>query len=376
MRTTGKILAAAFVAAIMCMTPLFVIEDADASLIEDMAGYSIRMDNPTDAELTQFEVNKNNEIMTPLIVLMPFFNTAIIGEGQNISAGSFVYEDGRGYKYSGDEATEITANKIVADGISVTFPYTGAGPVAKAASPGISDDQKAAVEALNAYFGSAAIGDKLVITGDIRLEMTYVTVEEYGEINENMFIETKCTETAYMVEKYDLKIEVVKAGEETGKSVKFVCDVKGSDIDTDDFVYDAEIKDITLLTTGKKTTTNEKDLSGSASFAVDGKDYDLSVDDDPDEPVTTDIVAEYYMEERTSLVIGPSFKNAIANIPASTDNVSVGKEYSDAQSLSDSIKDDAMGKKSNITLYIVIGAVAAVVVIGGIAAFVFLRRKG
>ena len=376
MRTTGKILAAAFVAAIMCMTPLFVIEDADASLIEDMAGYSIRMDNPTDAELTQFEVNKNNEIMTPLIVLMPFFNTAIIGEGQNISAGSFVYEDGRGYKYSGDEATEITANKIVADGISVTFPYTGAGPVAKAASPGISDDQKAAVEALNAYFGSAAIGDKLVITGDIRLEMTYVTVEEYGEINENMFIETKCTETAYMVDKYDLKIEVVKAGEETGKSVKFVCDVRGSDIDTDDFVYDAEIKDITLLTTGKKTTTNEKDLSGSASFAVDGKDYDLSVDDDPDEPVTTDIVAEYYMEERTSLVIGPSFKNAIANIPASTDNVSVGKEYSDAQSLSDSIKDDAMGKKSNLTMYIVIGAVAAVVVIGGIAAFVFLRRKG
>ena len=376
MRTTGKILAAAFVAAIMCMTPLFVIEDADASLIEDMAGYSIRMDNPTDAELTQFEVNKNNEIMTPLIVLMPFFNTAIIGEGQNISAGSFVYEDGRGYKYSGDEATEITANKIVADGISVTFPYTGAGPVAKAASPGISDDQKAAVEALNAYFGSAAIGDKLVITGDVRLEMTYVTVEEYGEINENMFIETKCTETAYMVEKYDLKIEVVKAGEETGKSVKFVCDVRGSDIDTDDFVYDAEIKDITLLTTGKKTTTNEKDLSGSASFAVDGKDYDLSVDDDPDEPVTTDIVAEYYMEERTSLVIGPSFKNAIANIPASTDNVSVGKEYSDAQSLSDSIKDDAMGKKSNLTMYIVIGAVAAVVVIGGIAAFVFLRRKG
>ena len=376
MRTTGKILAAAFVAAIMCMTPLFVIEDADASLIEDMAGYSIRMDNPTDAELTQFEVNKNNEIMTPLIVLMPFFNTAIIGEGQNISAGSFVYEDGRGYKYSGDEATEITANKIVADGISVTFPYTGAGPVAKAASPGISDDQKAAVEALNAYFGSAAIGDKLVITGDIRLEMTYVTVEEYGEINENMFIETKCTETEYMVEKYDLKIEVVKAGEETGKSVKFVCDVRGSDIDTDDFVYDAEIKDITLLTTGKKTTTNEKDLSGSASFAVDGKDYDLSVDDDPDEPVTTDIVAEYYMEERTSLVIGPSFKNAIANIPASTDNVSVGKEYSDAQSLSDSIKDDAMGKKSNLTMYIVIGAVAAVVVIGGIAAFVFLRRKG
>ena len=376
MRTTGKILAAAFVAAIMCMTPLFVIEDADASLIEDMAGYSIRMDNPTDAELTQFEVNKNNEIMTPLIVLMPFFNTAIIGEGQNISAGSFVYEDGRGYKYSGDEATEITANKIVADGISVTFPYTGAGPVAKAASPGISDDQKAAVEALNAYFDNAAIGDKLVITGDIRLEMTYVTVEEYGEINENMFIETKCTETAYMVEKYDLKIEVVKAGEETGKSVKFVCDVRGSDIDTDDFVYDAEIKDITLLTTGKKTTTNEKDLSGSASFAVDGKDYDLSVDDDPDEPVTTDIVAEYYMEERTSLVIGPSFKNAIANIPASTDNVSVGKEYSDAQSLSDSIKDDAMGKKSNLTMYIVIGAVAAVVVIGGIAAFVFLRRKG
>ena len=376
MKTTGKILAAAFVAAIMCMTPLFVIEDADASLIEDMAGYSIRMDNPTDAELTQFEVNKNNEIMTPLIVLMPFFNTAIIGEGQNISAGSFVYEDGRGYKYSGDEATEITANKIVADGISVTFPYTGAGPVAKAASPGISDDQKAAVEALNAYFGSAAIGDKLVITGDIRLEMTYITVEEYGEINENMFIETKCTETAYMVEKYDLKIEVVKAGEETGKSVKFVCDVKGSDIDTDDFVYDAEIKDITLLTTGKKTTTNEKDLSGSASFAVDGKDYDLSVDDDPDEPVTTDIVAEYYMEERTSLVIGPTFKNAIANIPASTDNVSVGKEYSDAQSLSDSIKDDAMGKKSNLTMYIVIGAVAAVVVIGGIAAFVFLRRKG
>ena len=376
MKTTGKILAAAFVAAIMCMTPLFVIEDADASLIEDMAGYSIRMDNPTDAELTQFEVNKNNEIMTPLIVLMPFFNTAIIGEGQNISAGSFVYEDGRGYKYSGDEATEITANKIVADGISVTFPYTGAGPVAKAASPGISDDQKAAVEAMNAYFGNAAIGDKLVITGDIRLEMTYVTVEEYGEINENMFIETKCTETAYMVEKYDLKIEVVKAGEETGKSVKFVCDVKGSDIDTDDFVYDAEIKDITLLTTGKKTTTNEKDLSGSASFAVDGKDYDLSVDDDPDEPVTTDIVAEYYMEERTSLVIGPTFKNAIANIPASTDNVSVGKEYSDAQSLSDSIKDDAMGKKSNLTMYIVIGAVAAVVVIGGIAAFVFLRRKG
>ena len=194
--------------------------------------------------------------------------------------------------------------------------------------------------------------------------------------HENMFIETKCTETAYMVEKYDLKIEVVKAGEETGKSVKFVCDVRGSDIDTDDFVYDAEIKDITLLTTGKKTTTNEKDLSGSASFAVDGKDYDLSIGDDPDEPVTTDIVAEYYMEERTSLVIGPTFKNAIANIPASTDNVSVGKEYSDAQSLSDSIKDDAMGKKSNLTMYIVIGAVAAVVVIGGIAAFVFLRRKG
>ena len=52
MKTISKMMVAVIVAAAMCITPLYVIEDADAALKEDKAGYSITAKNPTSTEQT------------------------------------------------------------------------------------------------------------------------------------------------------------------------------------------------------------------------------------------------------------------------------------------------------------------------------------
>ena len=169
-------------------------------------------------------------------------------------------------------------------------------------------------------------------------------------------------------------MEVVKAGQTEGKSIDFVCNIKGDSELKSEYTYDADFEDIVPSTTGKMETTVSYSISGGAHFTVDGEDYDLDMDDNEEPEPSQDIVALYYIEEDSEIVVDSDIKAAVAGLPDSTDNVKVGKEYSDAKSLYSDVKSDASKKKTNL-VPIIIGVVVAVVVIGGIAAFVIIKKK-
>ena len=372
----SKALAAALVAVFMCMTPLFVIDDADAAFTEDEAGYSVSLKNPTDAQLESV-AGTNRSMMVQVSLgayLNEFINTELFGLGSNFTADSFDFDTSSGEKIGSDTDTGIMASKLIVKKFSITIPVVFSGPITVPVTADTPDDEKAAIEAIQAYIGNVASGDKVVITGDITSEMAMENCVEYGEINETTCVKTKTTGTGYTVIDIDVKCEVIKSGEETGKTIEFNVDVKGSETDTTEFKYDADLRDIVPATTGKKTETIDYDASGSMCVTVDGKDYDIKDNDEPENPETTNIIASGYIVNKASIVIDADLKATIAALPDSSDNMTVGKEYSDAQSAFDDVKDDAVGKKSNTTLFI-IGVVVAVVVIGGIVAFVFLRKK-
>ena len=373
----SKALAAALVAVFMCMTPLFVIDDADAGFDEDKAGYSVSLKNPTDAQLESVAGTSRSMMVQVSLgeYLNEFINTELFGLGTNFTADSFDFDTSSGEKIGSDTDTGIMASKLIVKKFSITIPVVFSGPITVPVTADTPDDEKAAIEAIQAYIGNVAPGDKVVITGDITSEMAMENCVEYGEINETTCVKTKTTGTGYTVIDIDVKCEVIKSGEETGKTIEFNVDVKGSETDTTEFKYDADLKDIVPATTGKKTETIDYDASGSMCVTVDGKDYDIKDNDEPENPETTNIIASGYIVNKASIVIDADLKATIAALPDSSDNMTVGKEYSDAQSAFNDVKDDAVGKKSNTTLFIIIGVVVAVVVIGGIAAFVFLRKK-
>ena len=165
----SKALAAALVAVFMCMTPLFVIDDADAGFDEDKAGYSVSLKNPTDAQLESVAGTSRSMMVQVSLgaYLNEFINTELFGLGTNFTADSFDFDTSSGEKIGSDTDTGIMASKLIVKKFSITIPVVFSGPITVPVTADTPDDEKAAIEAIQAYIGNVAPGDKVVITGDI-----------------------------------------------------------------------------------------------------------------------------------------------------------------------------------------------------------------
>ena len=374
MKTVSKALAAVLVAAFMCLVPLSVVDSADADFKDNDAGWSCKMDNPTDAELDTFHVDKTEVAGESLLILSQWINLNLFGAPTSCTMDSFYYAEGQGMDIDSDSVTEVYASEITIKDLKLEVLATKSGKIIRNIDEDTPEKDKAAMNAIYAYIGDIAIGDKVIVTGDITYEMSGMDEYSYKSIDDDTSVLTKYVKNIYMVADFDITMEVVKAGQTEGKSIDFVCDTKGDSEMKSEYTYDADFKDIVPSTTGKMENSVSYSFSGGAHFAVDGEDYDLDTDDNYEPDPSQDIIAMYYIVEDDEKVIDPDIKTVIAGLPDSTDNVKVGKEYSDAKSLYSDVKSDATKKKTNL-VPIIIGVVVAVVVIGGIAAFFIMKKK-
>ena len=118
-------------------------------------------------------------------------------------------------------------------------------------------------------------------------------------------------------------------------------------------------------------TSYSVSISGDAYFKIDGTNYSLEEDSDPEGwelPCLAAIV------DQSSIGISAELTLTIEGLPASSDNISVEKDYADAESAFNSVKSDATGGGSNMLL-IIIAIVIAVIVIGVIVFFIIKKKK-
>lgn len=367
MKSISKALVAVFIVAAMCLTPLFVIDDGDAAINEDKAGYSLSYTNPTSAEFP----NQSNTVFSAFgDEVGEYFNTAIFGT-TSVEWKTFEYTVATGQNIESDSGTGLLASIRNFEEVKITLTATANGSLVTTDTSTMNEKQIAAINAIKDYLGSVSSGDKVIVTGTLKTEIALSETVEYGEVNDTTVVCTKESEDTYALDGFDITFELIKNGSESGDTIKYKSDLKVSASVTATFEYNVDLKDLPDIGKCTKKTTYDISHSGDTYFSVNGTDYSvLEVPDyeDKTEEVNINKIAT------STIVVSDDLKNTIANLPASSDNVSVGKEYSDAESTFNTVKKDVVGDGVNILL-IVVGVIIAVVIIGLVAFFIIKKKK-
>ena len=117
--------------------------------------------------------------------------------------------------------------------------------------------------------------------------------------------------------------------------------------------------------------------TGDEYFTVDGKDYNLDHDTSPTPDYERTVTAGDIVPQ-SSVVIEQSLKDKIAALPSSSDNMTVDKTYSAAESAFDDVVEDAIGDSLMKLLLIIGGAILGfivLVVVIVIVVVVIVRKK-
>ena len=169
----------------------------------------------------------------------------------------------------------------------------------------------------------------------------------------------------------DYTIELIKAGDESGKTIKFRISEEGSGTSTVTYTYDKDVKD--LINTDKCKKKTHESVSGSedATVTVDGTDYKINepMKADPDEE--KEELVQFVSD--STIAIDPDWKTGIDKMQPAGENTEVKKGYSAAESAYNDVKQKVDGKKTNYLPFI-IGGVVAVVIIAGVAFFLIKRK--
>ena len=377
MKTINKAMVAAIlVAAVMLTVPLSIAIDSDAAYTEAEKGYSVKMTKPTATELTAFGETEKSVMFDGLgeLNLNGIINYSVFGtmSTATVTSDTFSNDFAAGESVASGSKTTISSSVFSAKNVKYTIPVTAAGKLTKAITLDTTEKEKAVIEAINAYFGeNVAVGDKIVITGDIYASEATKTVDEYAAVGNDNCTMSKGTTNIYEVSDTSITIELIKSGDESGKQIKYVADGKSSVEMTTKFEYDKDYSELTPGYPGTMKTSYSVSTSGDAYFKIDGTNYSLEEDSDPEGwelPCLAAIV------DQSSIVISAELTTTIAALPASSDNISVEKDYADAESAFNSVKSDATGGGSNMLL-IIIAIVIAVIVIGVIVFFIIKKKK-
>ena len=377
MKTINKAMVAAIlVAAVMLAVPLSIVIDSDAAYTEAEKGYSVKMTKPTATELTAFGETEKSVMFDGLgeLNLNEIINNSVFGDMSTatVTSDTFSNDFAAGESVASGSKTTISSSVFSAKNVKYTIPVTVAGKLTKAITLETTEKEKAVIEAINAYFEeNVAVGDKIVITGDIYESEAMKTVNEYAAVGDDKCTMSKGTMNTYAVSDTSITIELIKSGDESGKQIKFVADGKGSVEMTAKYEYDKDYSELTPGYSGTIKTSYSVSTSGDAYFKIDGTNYSLKEDYDPEGwemPCLAAIV------DQSSIGISAELTLTIEGLPASSDNISVEKDYADAESAFNSVKSDATGGGSNMLL-IIIAIVIAVIVIGVIVFFIIKKKK-
>ena len=370
-----KTAAAVLVAAFMLVTPLAVTFDSDAEIAEAEAGYSSEGTNEaTDAQLLAAGLATRNAAITGnLFTLLTVFN--LLPVTAVTDAESFTVYSAEGEQYGDSFARKLSTTGSDVKNITATFTFTADCKLVVVDPSDIesSEGLKEAADAIKAYLGEdVKTGDKLVVKGDASMYYATERRTDFAYIDDTSAVATKDTETSYNVMSSDFTIELIKSGETEGKSIKMNASISGSDVETTTYTYAKEIKDLKPGDECSYVTHYDADISSDEmTFKVDGKNYDVKPKDTPhedekgNEPVDIKTVS--------NIKVSDSLQNKVDTYTGS-DHATVKKSFDDAQSSYDDIQKKVDGEKKS-KLPLIIGGVAAAVVIIGIVAFFVVRKR-
>ena len=375
-RGPKTVLAAVFIIAMMLAVPVMVAPQSDAAITEGEAGYSVKMVNPTDSELTKFSVSKADDIAASADFVMSIFDMEPYSEGgPTVTATSYTTSWAQGIELGSDYAKQIEASCVKAEGVTMTYTAIGNGNLLND-EYFYADDFKAIVQAVRVYFGDEVnIGDVLKVTGKVSSETSKKTRVNLATVSDGVYVNKDSEHVRYLLADTDVTIEFTHNG--NTKSITATADFKlmlerNATFDYHGAAY-SSLTDTSPCTV-KFDPDRYSETSGDVTFKVSGENYSAEYLLLPphDQETTADLRSETDINALLT-----DARNVAAAIPAGTDNVTVGREYSDAESAynevaADVLKDDLM-KIILIVLGVVFGLILLIVVV--IVVIVVMRNK-
>ncbi len=369
------VLAAAFIIAMMLAVPIMVSYDSDAAINEGEAGYCIDMVNPTDEEIDKYGVmTKASDIVTEARFVIGIFNKFAF-ESPVVTADSYSSKYAHGMKLYSDAVKDINSEIVDAQGVTITYTADSNGSLLYDEYT-YDEDYQAAMKAIKKYFGDdVAIGDILKITGKVKTEYSAENVGHLAVVKDGVKVAKSGENAQYFVTDLDLTIEFTHGGET--KTITATSDFKFKmerDIEYD--YHGTAYTDLTdtspcTIRYGPDTYT---DMDGDVTYRVDGDKYSAEYTLTPLSPYDTK--ATLYTDDMLNSTLSDLKKEAAA-IPAGAANVTIGREYSDAESAFDEVVIDVaiddLAKMLLIIGAVVIGIIVLLVVV--IIVIVVVARK-
>ena len=355
------IIAAIFAVAMMLAVPLITAAGTDADFAKDEAGYKVELKDPSDAQLTKVKMSKVDFITGAMEGQLAVFNmdeeTGVF-DVPTVTAESFSAMNAEGCKVTSDTYVMIDADNVNVKGVTLTYNVSKAGKLMNPDREWMNDKSKAAADAIELYLGAdVAVGDKVIITGVVKEEVSSEISTEYLLLDDNKCYDSKTTTSTYIVDDIDVTFKLVKA-DASEKSIRLVSTVKATIIreEKNDF-GGAEVK------VGVKYTVKddlEYTYSGDIYYDVNGKDYSILTEPKPIPDHEETVMALF---DQSDMSINSYFKNKVAGLPASEEGMAVDKTYDAAESAYNDVMMDAIGNDLLKLLLIIGGVIIGVIVL-------------
>ena len=362
--------AAVLAVAMMLAVPIFVAADSDADFTNDEAGYSIEATNATDAELMAFGLGSKTTLILEAIEGMNLFNDSILG-APTVTSDSLKVLNATGCKIESEKVKSFFVLEVSAENVKIVFTATASGNLMMSDTSDLSENEKAAYDALKAYLGNEiSAGDTITLTGTVKMRSASEMASSYKMLDGNKCIESDSTMNSYGV--MDTSLTATLKHADTEKTVKYTADARGSNTREDKCEFEGDNIAVGTKYTVKDTVSST--IKGDAYYTVEGKDYSMYSDLTP-APEEQRTVTEDDINDQSNVVIPASLKTKIDTLPASTDTVKVDKTYDSAQSAFDDVMMDAVGKDVLKLLLIIGGVILGVIVLIIILVIVLLHMR-
>ena len=367
-----KIMAAIAVAAMMIAVPVSIANDSSAADIKDASGgLSFTASDKTIADMQK--ITSMDQVYRNILNALGFntddYKYSFEDTGSNNLAIKFAITN----KIDSDGEAVMKFAREDSGYISFTATITSISPYRYEPffqTEGLSaEDARAVTE----YFGTPSVGNKITVSGDFDIAEVMIMTEKYSRIDDDNFIATEANERTVGKASFNLK------GSFEGKS--FELD-DGIDMDmttksTRTF-NGVELKDVRDGTAYTETTVYPA-MSMKEDFKLGDKTYTRSVESKEMEDTDSGTVdADSDIRTAESFVISEPTENNLKMMLGSSGDIKLA-DYGETTYTYDganSVVDDIIGSDSKDSkLPLIIGGVAAVVVIAGIVAFVILRNK-
>ena len=381
-RRIMTVMVAAFAVALMLAVPILTAAESDAvSFTAGVAGDCVTAKDATDAELSKYGMESRDTVLLNGTGTKMFSKLFDLSEYQfgtpTTSVDSFTFKNYEALKIESDRTEAYDGQEATFEKVKIEYTAENAGELLVAGYDYYGDDYEAAGDAIKKYLGNeVSIGDKIIITGDIKVRNGSKDIMNYAEVNSTQNVVKDSTIIQYILIGTDVTIEF-KHGANDTKSVTFYSNQK-FEVDTDaEYYYKG--KAYTDLKAGDKCDITYKYTynfeSGSSYYKVDGSDYKIK-NDMPLLPPEENVDVTFYTDSEEQFALN-GLKTMIGLLPDGAGNVTVDKTFAGAESAySDLAADVALDDILliiAIIVAVVIGIIVLVVVL--IIVLVVLKKK-